>query len=492
MGAVGEVFGLPEGGAGLFVEGGDGALVAAGGADDLGAIDEDALGVAPAGDFAAEFFHGALPDDFAIGDFDAGEGAGAGERIDEGAIDGGGAARAAAPVVFEDFAERGVPELGALGGVEAEEDLLAVAGAHGEEFAGDDGGAGVGVAGVLKDPEALRAFGGPLLEEAGLGGDVVAQRAAPLRPIEGLRGEGEGEGEECGERAIHGRELSAGRAVWRARCGLTHFPLFAARTPSLEWRAMTPSPEAKHPMVTVGEFYTRHSESLQMKMLGSDLGFDRRIREPTINRPGLALSGFFSYFADEAHPGPRQRGAFVPEEPDAGGGAAALPRRCVSSRIPCIVVSRGTKPPPCLLEEAEAAGIAVFRTPMVTMKFINAATLALEFDFAPTKSEYGSMVDIMGVGTLIRGSSGIGKSECVLGLIERGHSLVSDDITRFRAMEGRELVGTSPELTRHHMEVRGLGVINVMSIFGIGSRAPGEAARPDRHTKGLAGARRGR
>jgi HPr kinase/phosphorylase len=103
------------------------------------------------------------------------------------------------------------------------------------------------------------------------------------------------------------------------------------------------------------------------------------------------------------------------------------------------------------------------------MRFTNAATIALELDFAPSKSEYGSMMDIMGVGTLIRGSSGIGKSECVLGLIERGHSLVSDDMTRLRAVEGRELVGSSPELTRHHMEVRGLGVINVMSIFGIGS-----------------------
>ena len=121
------------------------------------------------------------------------------------------------------------------------------------------------------------------------------------------------------------------------------------------------------------------------------------------------------------------------------------------------------------MEQAERAGVALFRTPMVTMKFINAATLALEFDFAPTKSEYGSMVDILGIGTLVRGSSGIGKSECVLGLLERRHSLVSDDITRFRALEGRELVGSSPELTRHHMEVRGLGVINVMSIFGIGS-----------------------
>lgn len=228
------------------------------------------------------------------------------------------------------------------------------------------------------------------------------------------------------------------------------------------------SPEAKHPSLTVGEFYTRHSESLQMKLLGETVGFDRRIREPTINRPGLALSGFFSYFADRRIQvlGSAELSYLksLPEEE-----ARARCKAVCCRHIPCIIVSRSAKPPAALVEEAEAAGVALFRTPMVTMKFINAATLALEFDFAPTKSEYGSMMDIMGVGTLIRGSSGIGKSECVLGLIERGHSLVSDDMTRFRALEGRELVGTSPDLTRHHMEIRGLGVINVMSIFGIGS-----------------------
>lgn len=228
------------------------------------------------------------------------------------------------------------------------------------------------------------------------------------------------------------------------------------------------SPEAKHPSLTVGEFYTRHSESLQMKLIGETVGFDRRIREPTINRPGLALSGFFSYFADRRIQvlGSAELSYLksLPEEE-----ARARCKAVCSRHIPCIIVSRSAKPPAVLVEEAETAGVALFRTPMVTMKFINAATLALEFDFAPTKSEYGSMMDIMGVGTLIRGSSGIGKSECVLGLIERGHSLVSDDMTRFRALEGRELVGTSPDLTRHHMEIRGLGVINVMSIFGIGS-----------------------
>ena len=90
-------------------------------------------------------------------------------------------------------------------------------------------------------------------------------------------------------------------------------------------------------------------------------------------------------------------------------------------------------------------------------------------DFSPTVTEFGSMVDILGVGVLIRGQSGIGKSEAVLGLIERGYSLVADDVTRVKSLEGRELMATAPELTRNHMEVRGIGIINVASVFGIGS-----------------------
>jgi HPr kinase/phosphorylase len=93
----------------------------------------------------------------------------------------------------------------------------------------------------------------------------------------------------------------------------------------------------------------------------------------------------------------------------------------------------------------------------------------MEVDFSPTVTEFGSMVDILGVGVLIRGQSGIGKSEAVLGLIERGYSLVADDVTRVKSLEGRELMATAPDLTRYHMEVRGIGIINVASIFGIGS-----------------------
>jgi HPr kinase/phosphorylase len=220
--------------------------------------------------------------------------------------------------------------------------------------------------------------------------------------------------------------------------------------------------------LTVGEWYTRHSEALQLRLLGPAVGFDRMIREPTINRPGLALSGFFAYFAVKRLQvlGSAEL-SYLKSLPVAEIRARA--RALVSRPIPCVVISRAAKPPAGLLEEAAEAGVAVFRTPMITMRFINTATILLESDFAPTVTEYGSMVDILGIGVMIRGSSGIGKSECVLGLIERGYSLVSDDMTRMRALEGRDLIGTAPEITRYHMEVRGIGIINVASIFGISS-----------------------
>lgn len=205
-----------------------------------------------------------------------------------------------------------------------------------------------------------------------------------------------------------------------------------------------------------------------MKLVGPAVGFDRRIKEPTINRPGLALSGFFNYFADKRIQvfGSAELSYLKSLSPDE---VRHRIRAICERRVPCMVVSRAAKIPKILIEEAARFGIAIFVTPMITMKFINAATIALEMEFAPTCSEHGSMVDIIGIGVLIRGSSGIGKSECVLNLIERGYSLVSDDVTRFRAVEGRELMGTAPDLTRHHMEVRGLGIINITAIFGIGS-----------------------
>jgi HPr kinase/phosphorylase len=222
------------------------------------------------------------------------------------------------------------------------------------------------------------------------------------------------------------------------------------------------------PVVTVESFYNSHADKLQMKLEGPRVGFHRKIREPTINRPGLALSGFYTYFAEKRVQvfGAAEHSYLKSLTPKVR--VKRFHDLC-AQKIPCIVVSRGFHLDPALLAVAAEAQVALFRTPMITMKFINAATIALEVDFSPTVTEFGSMVDILGVGVLIRGASGIGKSECVLGLIERGYSLVADDVTRITSLEGRELMATAPALTRNHIEVRGIGIINVAAVFGIGS-----------------------
>src|SRR5687767_2062591 len=123
------------------------------------------------------------------------------------------------------------------------------------------------------------------------------------------------------------------------------------------------APEAKHPTITVGEFYTRHSEALQMKLESAHIGFERRIREPTINRPGLALSGFFTYFAEKRVQvlGSAELSYLKSLRVDEARSRCRTLCKCA---IPCIIIARHAKPPSALLEEAESAGIAVFRTPM--------------------------------------------------------------------------------------------------------------------------------
>jgi HPr kinase/phosphorylase len=222
------------------------------------------------------------------------------------------------------------------------------------------------------------------------------------------------------------------------------------------------------PSITVEQFFKEHSDSLQMRLLTADADLKRIIREPTVNRPGLALSGFTQYFAYKrvqvfGHAEVFYLRTLTHEQREAR--YAYL----FAYKIPCVVFSRGLRPDKELLAAAEKAGVPVFQSPLVTMTFINAATLELETMFAPRSTEIGSMVDILGVGVMIRGESGIGKSEAVLALIERGYSLVSDDVTRVTLVSGHEVLGTSAELTRNHMEIRGIGIINVAAMFGIKS-----------------------
>jgi len=217
--------------------------------------------------------------------------------------------------------------------------------------------------------------------------------------------------------------------------------------------------------ITVERFYTEHQHRLDLKLLGGAMGLKRVIRERTVNRPGLALAGHTKYFA-------RNRIQVLGHAETTYLKTLSSPERreryqlLLSFKLPCLVFCRNLQPDRDCLRAAEANDVPVFQSSHITMKFINQATLALEMFFAPRGSEMGSMVEIHGLGVLIRGVSGIGKSESILALIERGHSLVSDDMTRVVLADGGQVVGTSAEVTRNHMEIRGIGIVNVAALFG--------------------------
>lgn len=228
---------------------------------------------------------------------------------------------------------------------------------------------------------------------------------------------------------------------------------------------------ASIPIVSVERFYLNHAEKLQLRLVAGGAGLSRKILEGSVNRPGLALASFYRYFAfKRVQVIGGAEWAFLKSLKE--DEAISRTEQLIKAKIPCLIFARNVNPPSLVQQKADEHQVPLFKTKMVTMKFINAATIALETEFAPQVSEQGSMVDILGIGVLIRGESGIGKSESVLALLERGYSLVSDDVTRIRLVEGRELVGTSSETTRYHMEVRGIGIINVPAVFGVASVRP--------------------
>ena len=219
-------------------------------------------------------------------------------------------------------------------------------------------------------------------------------------------------------------------------------------------------------LVTVEDFYTRHASELELRLTAGVTGLKRIIREPTVNRPGLVLAGFKRYFAYKRMQVIGNAEAFYLKSLSVEQRQACY-ERLFAFKIPCVIFSRNLRPDRGFLKMAEARGVPVFSCPLITMRVVNRATLALESLFAPRGSEMGSMVDILGIGVIVRGESGIGKSECVLALIERGYSLVADDITRVMLLDGHDVIGTCSEITRNHMEVRGIGIINVAQMFGV-------------------------
>ncbi|GAA5482212.1 HPr(Ser) kinase/phosphatase [Haloferula sargassicola] len=222
--------------------------------------------------------------------------------------------------------------------------------------------------------------------------------------------------------------------------------------------------------VPIGEFFERHGSELSLTLVSDRHGFERPIGEPAPNRPGLALAGFFSYFAKKRVQvlGNSEMSYLKKLTPQMR--AERFGRMCERD-IPAIVVSRGVPVPEDLLEIASRHTIPVFSTTLVTMNFMNAATLKLEAEFAPTTTLHGCMVDIRGIGVLIMGRSGSGKSETAIGLLERGAALVADDMVRVR-WANSELTASAPELSRGYIEIRGIGIVNVANLFGLTSIRP--------------------
>lgn len=222
--------------------------------------------------------------------------------------------------------------------------------------------------------------------------------------------------------------------------------------------------------ISVEKFFTAHASTLGLKLLGEQVGFDRLISEPAMNRPGLALAGFFSYFARKrVQVLGNSELSYLKKLPDAM--RIDRFRRMCDRDIPCIVVARSSTLDPTLAAVAKDHGIPVFGTSQVTMNFLNAATIRLEHEFAPSVTLHGCMVDMRGVGVLIVGRSGAGKSETAIGLLERGASLVADDMVRIKYVGG-DLVATAPDLSRGYMEIRGIGIINVANLYGLASIRP--------------------
>lgn len=208
-------------------------------------------------------------------------------------------------------------------------------------------------------------------------------------------------------------------------------------------------------------------EKMNLKNLTPDVDhIDKQVKLPDINRPALQLSGFFKHFASERV----QIIGYVEysylktldEEKK-----KEVYETLMSYEIPCLIFCRNLRPDELLLAEANKRNIPVFATEKKTSQFMAEIIRWLNVELAPCISIHGVLVDVYGVGVLIMGESGIGKSEAALELIKRGHRLVSDDVVEIRKVSDETLVGSAPDITRHFIELRGIGIVDVKNLFGV-------------------------
>jgi HPr kinase/phosphorylase len=242
--------------------------------------------------------------------------------------------------------------------------------------------------------------------------------------------------------------------------------------------------QQQQPSITVRDFVNGAPPRLALGFIAGERGAaSRALNAARIQKLGLALAGFPHYvhagrlqivghsellFLGQLPP-ERRRGAISNLELD---------------KISCILVTKGLVPPAELVEAAERAALPLIQTPVVSSVAISAITQYLQEALAPRELRHGVLLDIYGLGVLLEGPSGVGKSECALDLVVRGHRLIADDMVEVRRTEPGQLVGSAPELLREHMEIRGLGILNVRELFGVsavgGAKQLGLAIRLER------------
>jgi HPr kinase/phosphorylase len=221
------------------------------------------------------------------------------------------------------------------------------------------------------------------------------------------------------------------------------------------------------PTISVDDFVRDAPAELELSVLAGESGLSlRQINSARIQKLGLALAGFTHY----VHAG---RVQIVGQSEVWYLGQLPAERRAEAihhlalDRISCVLVTKNLTPPAELIAATDAAAVPLLRTPLVSSIAISVVADHLQRALAPREMRHGVLLDAYGLGVLIEGESGIGKSECALDLIVRGHRLVSDDTVEVRRVRAGQLTGNAPELLREHMEIRGLGIINIRDLFGV-------------------------
>jgi HPr kinase/phosphorylase len=209
-------------------------------------------------------------------------------------------------------------------------------------------------------------------------------------------------------------------------------------------------------------------DNFNFKLVAGKDGVHREIITSDISRPGLQIAGYFNEFARERLQliGKTEMTFFLslPEEDK----RSRMEQLC-TDLTPGIIISRGMDVPQVMVEEANKAGVPILHSIRKTTRVLSRLTTYLESKFAPTTAVHGVLVDVYGVGVLIIGQSGVGKSETALELVKRGHRLVADDNVEIRQEDYDTLIGNAPQIIEHLLEIRGLGIIDVMTLFGTGS-----------------------